>query len=179
MSILTNSKILIIDDNPDIIEYLSMVIEDNISASIYEAQDGKTGMDIIQKYPIDLVISDLNMPEMNGFQIAEAINKDFPNILCMLITGNIDMEAYREAIKYKVYDFVEKPFNDENLLLRIKNALESITDRKVTQMLAREAIIQVYGFESPDDFDELSQEEQQSLRTRVIAMVSQSYERGK
>ncbi|MFZ8934821.1 MAG: response regulator [Bacteriovoracaceae bacterium] len=179
MSILTNSKILIIDDNPDIIEYLSMVIEDNISASIYEAQDGKTGMDIIQKYPIDLVISDLNMPEMNGFQIAEAINKDFPNILCMLITGNIDMEAYREAIKYKVYDFVEKPFNDENLLLRIKNALESITDRKVTQMLAREAIIQVYGFENPNDFDELSQEEQQSLRTRVIAMVSQSYERGK
>ncbi|MDH5580921.1 MAG: response regulator [Bdellovibrionales bacterium] len=179
MSVLSNSKILIIDDNPDIIDYLSMVIEDNIAANVFEALDGKSGMSIIEKYPVDLVISDLNMPEMNGFQIAETINKNYPNILCMLITGNVDMEAYREAMKYKVYDFVEKPFNDENLLIRIKNALETISERKVTQMLAREAIIQVYGFESPDDFDELSSDEQQSLRTRVIAMISQSYERGK
>ena len=177
MSILNQTKILIIDDHEDIREYLAMILEDNISCTIFEADNGARGLEIIEKFPVDIVISDLHMPKMSGFEIAEHISKKRPEILTILITGNTDLDALREAIKYKVYDFIEKPFNEENLLIRIKNAVGVIQEKKITDMLSREAIIQVYGFENPEDFDELTHEEKDSLRTRVITMISQSYER--
>ena len=117
------AKILIIDDDTS----LRRVLEYNIQAEGYEvltAADGETGLALFAECSPDLVITDLKMPGMNGFQVLATIKKRSPTTLVIVITAFAAVDTAIEAMKLGAYDYITKPFNRDQLKLVVKKALD-------------------------------------------------------
>lgn len=80
------SKILVIDDD-EMIRYVITLMLESDGFEVNEAGNGKEAMDYIKKQSFDLVITDIEMPEMNGFEIINKLHKDFPNVKIVVISG--------------------------------------------------------------------------------------------
>lgn len=116
-------KILVIDDE---VEMLSGV-KKLLTLSGFEcvtSQDGKQGIRLLEDNNFDLVISDLFMPEISGNQIIEQIKKDHPEIPIIIFTAFGTVERAVEAMKLGAYDFIEKPFDSQHLIMKINRAVE-------------------------------------------------------
>jgi len=106
---------------------------------IYLAQSGKEAIDILQQQPVDLIISDQRMPGMTGVELFEQILPEFPNPIRMVITGYSDIQSVINAInKGKVYYYITKPWNPDELKLIIDHALESYQLRQENKVLLAE-----------------------------------------
>jgi DNA-binding NtrC family response regulator len=117
-------KILVIDDEPDMLALLRMIIEDNTDYEIRTANNPSQGLKMFAKTDFDLVITDLKMPGMDGLELVqefEGINADVPVII---ITAYGTVETADEALKKGVVDFIAKPFRKDSILFSIKRALE-------------------------------------------------------
>jgi two-component system, OmpR family, response regulator ChvI len=124
-------KILVIDDEPDITFSLKKVLEQNRFASVDIFNDP---VDVISKYnnqpgiTYDLLIIDILMPRMNGFELYEKIKKiDHNAKVCFITAYRMYFEALREMYPgYEVDCFMNKPFENEDLLRKVGNALTTI-----------------------------------------------------
>jgi DNA-binding NtrC family response regulator len=117
------AKILIIDDDTS----LRRVLEYNLQAEGYEvltAADGETGLALFAECSPDLVITDLKMPGMNGFQVLATIKEHSPTTLVIVITAFAAVDTAIEAMKLGAYDYITKPFNRDQLKLVVKKALD-------------------------------------------------------
>lgn len=117
------STILIIDDDIS----LRRVLEYNLQEegyNVFTAGDGAAGLDIFERQQPDLVITDLKMPGMNGFQVLEAIKERSAGTLVMVITAFGAVETAVQAMKLGAYDYITKPFNRDELKLTVKKALQ-------------------------------------------------------
>jgi putative two-component system response regulator len=108
-------KILIIDDESIICSTLKMLLED-LSYEVVTAENGKEGVELYHKEDIDLIISDINMPEMNGFQLCEYISKDNPDFPIIVLSGLGAIDQAMQAIKLGAWDFLNKPIKDFSIL---------------------------------------------------------------
>lgn len=167
-----DNTLLIVDDNEDICEYFETIFED-IVQRVYMANSGEKALKIIEKYNIDMVISDLNMPGMGGFELISKVREIDPIIVSMVLTGDIEMDVFREAVQHHVFDFLEKPFKEENLIERVKHGLDVFNERRILNILAREAVLGFYEFKKESDFDDLDEEEKKELMNRIIALYSE------
>jgi two-component system response regulator YesN len=123
-------KVLIIDDEEPLREAIRILgdwkglgVEE-----VLEATDGKTGLSILREHKIDLAIVDMKMPELNGMELLQIIEEDFPNLLTIVISGYDDFEYTRQAIRSKVVDYLLKPVNRLDLnqaLLKAVAVLEA------------------------------------------------------
>jgi DNA-binding NtrC family response regulator len=124
-------KILVIDDEPDITFSLKKVLEQNGFASVDTFNDPA---DVISKYNnqpgtmYDLLIIDILMPRMNGFELYEKIKKiDHNAKVCFITAYRMYFEALREMYPgYEVDCFMDKPFENEDLLRKVSSALTPI-----------------------------------------------------
>jgi two-component system NtrC family response regulator len=117
------AKILLIDDDTS----LRRVLEYNLQEAGYEvlaAADGDQGLAIFNEQTPDLVITDLKMPGMSGFELLSAIKSSSPQTLVMVITAFGAVETAVEAMKLGAYDYITKPFNRDELRLVVAKALE-------------------------------------------------------
>ncbi len=136
--------ILIVDDEKN---YL-VVLEALLGAEGYETVVSDNGVDalhLIRESDLDLVVTDMKMPGMNGMDLleeAKKINPDLP-IIIMTAYGTIEMAV--EAMKKHAYDYITKPFNNEELKLTIKKALARYRLVKENRLL-NEALSERYGF---------------------------------
>jgi len=118
-----NEKILIIDDDPQI----RMLLKDRLEANgyqIYQAENGIIGLEIAKKKNPDLILLDLNMPKMDGFEVLARLNKEFPEITVVILTAHGTVERAVEAMKLGAYDFLPKPSKPDHILMVVKKALE-------------------------------------------------------
>ena len=116
-------KILIIDDDTS----LRRVLEYNLQEEGYEvcaAADGEHGLLLFAEQQPDLVITDLKMPGISGFQVLEAVKKRSPQIPVMVLTAFGAVATAVEAMKLGAYDYITKPFNRDELRLTVRKALE-------------------------------------------------------
>jgi two-component system NtrC family response regulator len=116
-------KILIIDDDTS----LRRVLEYNLQEAGYlalTAADGKTGLTLFDEQQPDLVITDLKMPGMSGFQVLAAVKERSPQTPVIVITAFGAVDTAVEAMKLGAYDYITKPFNRDELRLVLKKALE-------------------------------------------------------
>ena len=130
-------NILIVDDEENIRKVIRGLLAKNGFDVILQAENGKKALELIQDNNIDLVISDLNMPEMNGLELFDRV-KDMDLIFIILTAyGTIDMAV--GAIKSGVHDFIAKPFDEADLVNTVKKALStrksSSLDLKITSGL--------------------------------------------
>ena len=106
---------------------------------IHLAQNGPEALAILEQTPIDLILSDQRMPNMTGVQLFEQIIEKFPDPIRMVVTGYSDMQAVIEAInKGKVFHYISKPWNSDELQLIMDKALESLQMKREIQQLQEE-----------------------------------------
>ncbi|HWI40189.1 MAG TPA: sigma-54 dependent transcriptional regulator [Verrucomicrobiae bacterium] len=118
----TSAKILVVDDDAS----LRRVLEYNLQEEGYDvltAADGADGLRLFAEQLPDLVITDLKMPGVDGFQVLAAIKEKSPETLVIVITAFGAVETAVEAMKLGAYDYVTKPFNRDELKLTVKKAL--------------------------------------------------------
>ncbi len=131
-----DGRILIVDDDPIVLKSLGRMLEMN-GYLISCAGDGRTALEMIERDGHDIILSDINMPEMNGFELLEKVKEKAPFSAFIIITGYGTIEDAVSAMKMGAYDFVTKPINDEEILTQIRRFFqqreleqENITLRK-------------------------------------------------
>jgi len=125
-------KILIVDDAPDTLE----LIHRNLASQHYQvfsATNVEEALKILQATPIDLVITDLKMPGGSGIDLVRHVRENLKDTEVMVITGYPSIEGAVEAVKIGAYDYLTKPFTDEELFSAVYKALEKLSSRKASQ----------------------------------------------
>jgi two-component system NtrC family response regulator len=116
-------KILVIDDDTSI----RRVLEYNLQEAGYMAlvaADGETGLTLFDEQQPELVITDLKMPGMSGFQVLAAVKERAPQTPVIVLTAFGAVDTAVEAMKLGAYDYITKPFNRDELKLMLTKALE-------------------------------------------------------
>ena len=123
-------KILVVDDEPDLEPLILQRMRRHIRRGRYEfvfAHDGVEALEKLEADPqIDMVVSDINMPRMDGLALLEQIPKVSPDIRAVIVSAYGDMENIRTAMNRGAFDFVTKPVDFEDLQLTIDRTLENI-----------------------------------------------------
>lgn len=116
-------RILIVEDNEDMRKFMSSVLSDNYNVA--EAANGEEAMKVLLSTDIDLIISDLMMPVMDGLELAGKVKENFSlsHIPFIMLTAKTANEARLEGYKKGIDAYILKPFDEEMLLTRIHNLL--------------------------------------------------------
>ncbi len=115
--------ILIIDDEKNIREGLGAALEME-GYKIALASDGKAGLERLVKGDIDLVITDLRMPEVSGEHVLAKVTAENPGVPVIVLTGHGSIDSAVDAMRNGAYDFLTKPLNLDQLVLIVKRALQ-------------------------------------------------------
>ncbi len=111
-------NILIVDDEEEVLRALKRTLEraKEFDANISLASDAEEAKDKLSGNDYDLVLSDYNMPKMNGVQLLQWVKDEFPDIVRIIITGYSDLETARDAINQaNVHNYIEKPWDNKAL----------------------------------------------------------------
>ncbi len=116
--------ILLVEDNTDVIAYLASCLPDYLLAT---ARDGQEGLEIAFEITPDIVISDVMMPRMDGFQLCRALKNDSrtSHIPIILLTAKADHSSKMEGLEHGAEAYLTKPFQQEELQLRVRKLLEN------------------------------------------------------
>ncbi|WP_163340105.1 ATP-binding protein [Desulfopila sp. IMCC35008] len=129
---LATPHILVIDDEPRIRDACKMVLNSMMRFTVDTAPDGLTGLKMIEDNHYDILLLDLMMPNMSGFEVLERVRDIDPDTVVIVITGYATLEHSIEAMKKGAFDFIPKPFTPDQLRavvsksLRYTHALQDI-----------------------------------------------------
>lgn len=116
-------KVLLIDDEKTILENLKFILELD-GYEVFTASDGRRGIQAFKENPcIDIVVTDMKMPELSGLDVMEEIHRINSDIGIIILTGNGDMENAVQAMREGAFDYLNKPVNADKLILCIENAV--------------------------------------------------------
>ncbi|MEN8149726.1 MAG: sigma-54 dependent transcriptional regulator, partial [Planctomycetota bacterium] len=118
------ASILLVDDDPLILKSLSVVLSRE-GYDVHRAEGGTKALELIRDEGYDVVVTDFNMPEVDGMQVLREVKARKPDTEVILITGYGTIEQAVEAIKVGAYDYVCKPIIDEEMKVIIARAVES------------------------------------------------------
>ena len=115
--------LLLIDDNPGIVQYLTLLLKEEYH--LITAQDGQQGFDKACQYVPDLIISDISMPGKNGLELCRSLKQHAAttHIPVILLTVNDNHDSIKEGFEEGADHYITKPFNGELLLTRVKSLL--------------------------------------------------------
>ncbi len=116
-------RVLVVDDEPGMRDLLSYELGSQ-GYQVVTANDGMEAISVVRSQPIDLVISDIKMPRMDGVTALEEIKKINPNIEVIMATGYGTIETAVSAMKKGAYDFIQKPYNVNEIGALLEKALE-------------------------------------------------------
>lgn len=125
-----SSKILIVDDEPDVEVLMNQRFRRELREKKFTfsfARSGVEALEVLSKDPdIRLVISDINMPEMDGLTLLKNIGEKYPLVIPIIVSAYGDMNNIRQAMNLGAFDFVTKPINFEDLTVTIDKTLHHI-----------------------------------------------------
>lgn len=120
---LSNATLLFVDDEANVLSSLKRLFRP-FGYRIFTAESGAQGLEIMAQEKIDIVVSDMRMPEMNGAQFLKKVYEQWPDTLRILLTGYAEIGATIDAInKGHIYRYISKPWEDNDIVLAIKQAL--------------------------------------------------------
>jgi two-component system, cell cycle response regulator len=117
--------LLLVDDEEEILELLERILRPKYA--ILKAENGKEALKILQSEAVQLVVSDVMMPEMDGFQLCKAIKSNFEHshIPVILLTAKNTLQSKIEGLELGADAYIEKPFSKEHLLAQIASLLNN------------------------------------------------------
>ena len=116
-------RILVIDDEPRMCDSLKTLLT-SIGYEVETAPDGSAGIRLLAPAAFDLVISDLMMPEVDGFGVLEHVRATCSETVVLVITGYASVDSAIRAIRAGAYDYILKPFDFEIIRISVERALE-------------------------------------------------------
>ena len=117
-------NILIVDDELDMLELLELIITDRTDYRVITTSEPQMATQLMREQPVDLVITDLRMPEMDGLELIEKIKQWDDQIPFIIITAYGTMESAMEALRQGALDYITKPFRREQILLTVEKAMK-------------------------------------------------------
>ena len=140
------SKILVVDDEESIREFLDIMLRKE-GYDVTCAEDGQKAIETLKKKSFEMIISDLQMPNVTGIELLKHVKDTSPDIIFMMITAFGTTESAVEAMKMGAYDYITKPFKIDEVRLNIANALRSQNLEVENRTLKRE-MGKEYSFQS-------------------------------
>jgi DNA-binding response OmpR family regulator len=127
-------QIMVVDDDPDTVSILARHLQREGFVAI-EAISGTECLRIVREHRIDVILLDLMMPEMDGFQVCRALKQDpeTAEIPVIMITARDDLDARAEGMRLGISDFLAKPVFRRQLANRIRAQLETIATARTTE----------------------------------------------
>lgn len=117
-----NPKILIADDEPRFCECLKILLEDQ-GYDIHATTSGKEAQQFLLEHKFDIAILDISIPDISGLELIDFINNNCPDTIMIVVTGNACLDLAVNSLRKGAFDFIRKPFEFEELLTTIQNAL--------------------------------------------------------
>ena len=153
------AKILVADDEADLEVLIKQKFRQKIREQEYEfvfAINGNDALEKILQHPdVDIVLSDINMPEMDGLTLLSRLGESNPLIKSVIVSAYGDMENIRTAMNRGAFDFITKPINFEDLqltmektlkhVLHIKDTLKAIKENNILKMYVDETVLNFMG----------------------------------
>ena len=132
--------ILVVEDNFDLRNYIAEQLEE--SYTIYEAKDGEKGLQLAGEILPDLIISDIMMPKMDGYEMSRKLKRDFKtsHIPIIMLTAKAAREDKMDGLEIGADDYLIKPFDADELLIRVKNLIkirEQMREKFRTEMILK------------------------------------------
>lgn len=127
---LRKENILIVDDDIDILELLQRHLK-SIDYHTYKAVSVKEALFILKDTQIDLLITDIQMPEIDGLQLLKFTNEHYPEMPKLVVTGFPSVDGALEVFKSGATDYLTKPFTKEELKKAVQKAIEQVADQRV------------------------------------------------
>ena len=115
--------LLVVEDNRDMRAYICMLLAED--CRLLEAENGKVALDLIRQYPVDLIVSDLMMPVMDGLELSARVKADFAtsHIPFLMLTALTSEAQRKKSFEIGVDEYLSKPFDEDEFRLRIRNML--------------------------------------------------------
>ncbi|MGD2184533.1 MAG: response regulator, partial [Desulfobacterales bacterium] len=117
--------ILIVEDDPGFTSYLKRLLRRE-DLKLITAGSGQQAIAYLSQNPVDLVLQDIGLPDMDGYQVMDLIGQEFPATLVIVMTGEVTVESAVKALRKGAYDYLRKPFEPTELLNTVDNALDRI-----------------------------------------------------
>jgi DNA-binding NtrC family response regulator len=138
------ANLLVVDDEQGMRQLLSLVFG-RAGHQVRVAENGRRAVELLREQPADLIVSDVKMPDMGGIELLRAARALLPDVAVVMMTAFASVETAREAFKLGADDFIQKPFDVDELKLIVERALEKSALRKENESLRveNEALIKV------------------------------------
>jgi len=118
-----SKKILVVDDEKHIIQIVKFNLEKRGNYTVITAENGLEALEVYKEQKPDLIISDIMMPIMTGFEFYEELRKIDKEIPFIILTAKGQDSYYEEGQEKGIIDFLTKPFSPKSLLARVKEML--------------------------------------------------------
>lgn len=167
------TKILVADDEADLETLIRQKFRQKIRENQYEflfVLNGVEAMKLIKENPdIDVVLSDINMPEMDGLTLLSKLNESNPLIKAVIVSAYGDMENIRIAMNRGAFDFITKPVNFEDLEITLQKTIEHAKQAKQTlQAIKENNILKMYVDENVLNFMGSKEYENELMENETI-----------
>jgi two-component system nitrogen regulation response regulator NtrX len=124
MNMQDKPKILIVDDEEPLRAVLGAELESE-GYLVETAADGDEAIELVQSKPVDLVLLDIKMPRVDGFEVLRFIKQRYPRIKVIMLTGYADLSSAIDSKRWGAEDFISKPYDLFDLLTTIERVLSS------------------------------------------------------
>lgn len=137
-----DAKILIVDDNSANVALLEAILEEEDYEQLFSTTDPRDVVSLYRQHRFDLILLDIRMPWMSGFEVLSALDAEVGDdyLPVIVLTAQTDAETRQQALEAGAKDFITKPFEDWEVLLRIQNMLE--TRLYYTRQVARADLLE-------------------------------------
>jgi CheY-like chemotaxis protein len=125
------TRILVVEDDPDTRTLLARLLE-NAGFEVLLAEDGVDALLKLGRNPVDLILSDINMPNLDGLKLLEIVNQHGSNAPVVFLTAESDPEVELQGLQMGAADFIRKPIQKEVLMHRVRKVLERRDDPRAT-----------------------------------------------
>jgi len=140
--------VLVVDDEEPVRDIVSKLVK-HIGYPVIEAANGKEALDLLTKERVTILITDIRMPEMDGFELMKTVRAEFPDLHIICMTGHGGAYSYTDVVSFGATDYITKPFTiDEmsaklNRVLREKKLIEDLKEKKIELELANAELKQL------------------------------------
>jgi DNA-binding NtrC family response regulator len=120
---MTEHTVVIVDDEPNVLNALGRLLRGE-NYTLSTTTNPTDVVDLVRRTPVSLIISDYEMPELNGIELLKTVKAISPETIRIILTGKADMQATVQAINEgEVFRFITKPWDDEDLKITVRHAL--------------------------------------------------------
>jgi len=130
-----SEKLLILDDEPDMLKLLQMIISEKTPYEAVTTNNPHEALELAKKGGFAMVITDLKMPGLDGIEVLEAIRRMDEDIPVIFITAYGSVESAIETMQKGAFDFITKPFKKEQILFTIEKAMKFVALQKENRIL--------------------------------------------